>query len=95
MLCIMKWIIGYLRTVNNLIDNDYKILVIKDSYSLPVVAFLSTCIKTVDMVDLRDKPKADLNKIISDNQYDLVITLYNTEVFNDVMFPTDLATIDS
>ena len=89
----MKWIIGYLRTVNNLIDNDLKILVIKDSYALPVVAFLSTCIKTVDMVDLRDTPKADLSIILNHNQYDMVIMMYNTEVFNDVMFPEQLTHI--
>ena len=79
-----------MRTVNHLIDNDVKLLLIKDSYALPVAAFLSTCIKTVDMVDLRDTPKADLSIILNNNQYDLVITMYNTEVFDDNMFPEQL-----
>ena len=79
-----------MRTVNHLIDNDVKLLLIKDSYALPVAAFLSTCIKTVDMVDLRDTPKADLSIILKNNQYDLVITMYNTEVFDDNMFPEQL-----
>ena len=81
-----EWDYGFLRVCNELIDNDYKILFIKDSYSLPVVAYLSTCISQIDMVDLRDTPKADVKKMIDENNYDIVIQIYNTEVFNDTMF---------
>ncbi len=81
-----EWDYGFLRVCNELIDNDYKILFIKDSYSLPLVAYLSTCISQIDMVDLRDTPKADVKKMIKDNNYDIVIQIYNTEVFNDTMF---------
>ena len=83
---ILNGIIGYLRIKNQLIDNNYKILIIKDSFALPVVAFLSTCIKQIDMVDLRDTPKTDLKKLINNNEYDLIIQMYNTEAFDDKMF---------
>ena len=83
---ILNGITGFLRIKNRLIDNDYKILIIKDSFALPVVAFLSTCINQIDLIDLRDKPKADLESIINNNNYDLIIQMYNTEAFDDVMF---------
>lgn len=59
---------------------------IKDSYALPVAAFLSTCVSELHMVDLRDTPKVKLNEYINEHDFDAVFVMYNTEVFNDVMF---------
>lgn len=81
-----EWDYGDLIIKNTLIDSDVKILLIKDSYSLPLAAFLSTCVSEVDMVDLRDSPKVDLQKKINEGDFDVVLVLYNTEVFNETMF---------
>lgn len=81
-----EWDYGFLRINNEMINNNYKILIIKDSFMLPVVAYLSTCVSQIDMVDLRDTPKANLGSILEDNNYDLVIQAYNTEAFNETMF---------
>ena len=62
---------------------------IKDSYSLPVAAFLSTCINELHMVDLRESPTVNLKNYINENDFDAVILMYNTEVFNDIMFNFD------
>ena len=69
-----------------MVDNNYKMLMIKDSYALPVAAFLSTCVSEIHMVDLRDTPTVNLEKYIENNKFDAVVVLYNTEVFNDTMF---------
>lgn len=81
-----EWDYGDLIIKNTLIDNDVKILLIKDSYSLPLAAFLSTCVSELHMVDLRDSPKVDLKNKINDGDFDVVLVLYNTEVFNETMF---------
>lgn len=81
-----EWDYGNLIIKNKNVDNDYKLLLIKDSYALPVTAFLSTCISEIHMVDLRDTPTVNLEKYIENNTFDAVVMLYNTEVFNDTMF---------
>jgi len=81
-----EWDYGDIIIKNKMVDNNIKILLIKDSYALPVGAFLSTCVSELEMVDLRDTPKADMKKIIEDKNYDVVLVMYNTEVFNDTMF---------
>lgn len=81
-----EWDYGDLIIKNTLIDNDIKILLIKDSYSLPVMAFLSTCVSEIHSADLRDIPCINLSEYINEYDFDAVIMMYNTEVFNDTMF---------
>lgn len=81
-----EWDYGDLIIKNTLIDNDIKILLIKDSYSLPVMAFLSTCVSEIHSVDLRDIPCVNLSEYINEYDFNAVIMMYNTEVFNDTMF---------
>lgn len=81
-----EWDYGYLRVINNALEDGKKVLLIKDSYALPFAAFLSTSVYEVDMIDLRDQPKADLERVIANNDYDVVIMLYNTESFTNQMF---------
>ena len=81
-----EWDYGYLRVINNNLKDGIKVLLIKDSYALPFAAFLSTSVYELDMIDLRDTPKANLNNIIANNNYDVVLMLYNTESFTDQMF---------
>jgi len=80
---------GCLAIYNKAADNDIKILLIKDSFALPVTAFLSTCVSEVHMIDLRDADAPIASEYIKENDFDVVIVMYNTEVFNDVMFTFD------
>lgn len=81
-----EWDYGNLIIKNNLIENDLKILLIKDSYSLPVAAFLSTCLKELHMIDMRDASTINLLDYVEANDIDMVITMYNTEIFTETMF---------
>lgn len=81
-----EWDYGNLIIKNTKIDNNLKFLLVKDSYSLPVTAFLSTCVSEIHMVDLRDVTPVNLTNYIEEYDFDAVIILYNTEVFNSTMF---------
>ena len=81
-----EWDYGDLIIKNHIVNNELKVLLVKDSYALPVGAFLSTCVKELHMVDLRDTPHVHLKEYIENNHFDAVVVLYNTEVFNDTMF---------
>jgi len=78
---------GNLIIKNKKLEEGKKILLIKDSFSLPVAAFLSTGLKELHLVDLRqdDAPK-DLVKYVLDNKFDAVMIMYNTQVFAKPMF---------
>lgn len=62
--------------INNKCNNDYKVLIIKDSYGLPVSAFLSLNFKEVTMVDLRLAKEQSVKEFIRNGNYDLVIMNY-------------------
>ena len=73
--------------VNENAQNDYKILIIKDSYALPVAAFLSLSCKEVTMVDFRLSKEQSVKEFIHNNDYDLVLMLYGSgSICNDNMF---------
>lgn len=80
---------GCLVIKNNSVDNDIKIMLIKDSFSLPFAAFLSTCVSELHMIDLRDENTPSVSEYALENGFDAVIMMYNTEVFNDKMFSFD------
>lgn len=54
-----------------------KILIVKDSFSLPFVAFLSTVTEEINMIDLRYFTKESLTDYIDEYQPDMVMILYN------------------
>lgn len=82
-----EWDYGDLIIKNKLVDNDIKILLIKDSYALPFAAFLSTAVSEVRMIDLRDSPKADLKTILEEEKFDTVMVMYNAEAVDvETMF---------
>lgn len=81
-----EWDYGNLIIKNKLVKNDVKILLIKDSYSLPVAAFLSTAIEELHMIDLRDASTINLMDYVDENNLDAVMIMYNTEIFTDTMF---------
>lgn len=61
--------------------NPQKLLLIKDSYSLPVQAFLSTLFREVEVIDPRYYPNYDITTYAFISQPDLVLMLYNPSAF--------------
>lgn len=81
-----EWDYGNLIIKNNNVNNGIKLLLIKDSFSLPLAAFLSTSVSELHMVDLRDSNGLVPAEYAVQNDFDAVIILYNTEIFDDPMF---------
>ena len=79
----------------DVIINNYKsatkkrILVIKDSFALPVSAFLSTCFEETRLIDLRCMKDMSTYECIDNYNPDLVLILYNPGAYNDVFFDFD------
>ena len=74
--------------------SDMKILIIKDSFALPVQAFMATVFKQVDVIDPRSFRQVSMAQYIQATEPDLVMLLYNPralleDVFVD--FKQDLA----
>lgn len=65
-----------------------KILMIKDSFALPVYSFLSLGVAEVRALDLR-LFKGSVTEYAEEYQPDLVMVLYNPDVFNSQMFAFD------
>jgi len=61
---------------NHNLDNG-KVLIVKDSFALPFVAFLSNVVQEINMIDLRYFTNKSLADYISDYQPDMVMILYN------------------
>lgn len=74
-----------LRFVNNLVDNDNSVLIIKDSFGLPVYSFLSLGIHEVRAIDMRIFEKNVL-EYAAEYHPDLVILMYNCDSYVDPMF---------
>ncbi len=68
---------------NNLVDTG-KILLIKDSYSLPVAAFLSTTVHELCMLDPRYYTDMSIFDYINQYQPDLVILMYSSSALSDL-----------
>lgn len=66
---------------NNKINNGLKILIIKDSFALPVVAYLSTCVEEIHIIDLRADGAPNPSEYVQKYDFDTVLMLYNTDVF--------------
>ncbi len=73
--------------INENAQNDYKILIIKDSYALPVAAFLSLTCEEVTMIDFRLSKEQSVKEFINNNDYDLILMMYGSgSICNDDMF---------
>lgn len=69
---------------NNLVTNG-KVMMIKDSFGVPVYSFLSLGVHEVRALDLR-LFKDSVAKYAKENKPDVVILLYNGDTFNEEMF---------
>lgn len=74
-----------LRFTNNLAENDSKILIIKDSFGIPVYSFLSLGIHEVRAIDLR-LFEQNVFEYAKEYDPDLVILMYNADSFVSPMF---------
>lgn len=73
------------RIENKKAATDKKILIIKDSFALPVSAFLSTCFSETRLLDLRYFHDGVLN-YIDEYKPDLVLVLYHPGDYNTETF---------
>ena len=72
---------GMVRHRNPDAPNPHKLLLIKDSYSLPIQAFLSTVFQQVEVIDPRYYPNYDITTYALISQPDLVLMLMNPSAF--------------
>ena len=68
--------------VNTSPKAKYKVFIIADSFSIPVIPFLSTVTKEITHIDIRWENKYSVEKYILDLKPDLVILAYATDRFN-------------
>ena len=73
---------AHVRFCNENAPSDKKILMIKDSFGLPVEDFLSTAFREVETLDLRYLENATAVEMIESIQPDMVIVLYNPFVMS-------------
>lgn len=74
----------YSYTVQTCSDalNDAKILLIKDSFSRPVSAFMGTVFAEVHTIDMRYY-EGDVREYIEANDIDMVVMIYNPHMLTD------------
>lgn len=63
-------------------SSDLKVLILKDSFSLPFQSFMATAFKEVDVIDPRHFTDCTIAEYISVSKPDIVITLLNPSVFD-------------
>lgn len=67
---------------------DLKVLLIKDSYSLPVQAFLSTMFRELDVLDPRHFKECSIAEYVERTKPDVVIMLTNPSMFGVAAYRT-------
>ncbi len=72
--------------VNRLAKNDLKVLLIKDSFSLPFQSFLSTAVRELDVLDPRHYKDSTVAEYIAASKPDIVIMMTNPSVFGDTVY---------
>ncbi len=69
-----------------------KVLLIKDSFSLPLSAFLSTIFQEVDLVDFRHLKELTVAEYVLYTKPDIVLHIYNPSMFCQIDVKYELAT---
>ena len=72
------------RNIN--VENGLKALIIKDSYTLPVQAFLSTAVSEVDVLDPRYYNETTIAEYVEISKPDIVIMMLNPSIFEDTKY---------
>lgn len=68
---------------NSMAMNDLKVLFLKDSFTLPVQAYLSTLFRELDVIDPRYFKECSIAEYVSYSQPDLVVLMMNPSVLYD------------
>jgi len=74
---------------NNHLEDKGKILMVKDSFGLPIYSFLSLAVKEVRALDVR-LYKGSVSEYAKEHRPDVVIILYNADCFGGNMFDFQL-----
>lgn len=69
---------------NHLVDKG-KVMLIKDSFGIPVYSFMSLGVSEIRALDMR-LFKRSVSKYAVDNKPDIVILMYNGDAFNEIMY---------
>lgn len=77
-----------LLTIDNKLQPDYKLLILKDSFTSPAACFLSTAVNEIKLVDLRQYNNSFTDLALA-YQPDAVIILYSSSGLNEAMFDFD------
>ena len=69
-------------TINNhLLGNEKKIVIVKDSFAIPVIPYFSLAFKQVEVIDLRYSNHNSLIDSIDEIKPDIVLFLYNASAY--------------
>lgn len=63
---------------NKKVNNDLKVMIVKDSFALPYSAFLSTMVAETHMIDLRYYTDMSLDDYIAEYEPDLILYVYKS-----------------
>lgn len=73
-----------LKSITNTLNSDgKKVLFVKDSFARVLSPFFVLGCSQVDLIDIRYYNEKSLMDYIEDNDYDMVIFLYNPSLYND------------
>lgn len=67
----------HVRYVNHQAPVARRLLITKDSYALPIIAWMTTVFKTIDVIDLRYYKKMTLIEAIKVWRPDMIVTMHN------------------
>ena len=79
---------------NDQAPNDMKVLMIKDSYTLPVQAFMSTLFSEIDVIDPRHFSESTIIEYVDQHDFDLVIFMVTTSSLAMEVYTTSIGTDD-
>ncbi len=77
---------------NLAVENGLKIMIIKDSYTLPVQSFLSTAISEIDVVDSRHLTNISVAEYVELTRPDAVIMMLNPSILGNSSYFEKLGT---
>lgn len=63
--------------------NSGNVLILQDSFGLPFSAFMSLNFRNTDIIDLRHFKEKSLNDYLEENEYELVLFLYNPSAYRE------------
>jgi len=84
----LEYDMGLVHIINHDLQEGKRVLLIKDSFSLAMAPFLAQFFQELYLIDLRAFTQLPLELLptIAEIAPDLVMVVYNTEVFSEVMF---------